>query len=331
MNVHRAAASAAEGNSMSLPHRRSPACLALLRRDLVARAVCVVFAGGLLAMLVHAQDSPRLSPASLATPSAPPKLSTPLPPLVPPAAVKSEAGEKQPSIGHLVVQNRSEDGIWYQTSEPYVPHEGDILFFNDHSVKWGWLYWMVGSDAPYHAGLVYKKPDGTCGCVEAGPNDTFYCRTLELSNRLHDWPDLLQIRRCKKQLTPEKSAEMTKWAQDQHLKPYAIWRLLLQATPVRARGTVRKTLFGATYTDRSRFLCAELVIAGGTVGGIFDPHIHKGNTIYPRDIIFNDVYDLAPIYHDAQVWIPSPIAPRDPRPRDPREARDLSPTAYGRR
>jgi hypothetical protein len=244
---------------------------------------------------------------------------------------------RQPNVGYLVVQNRGQDGSWHQTSEPYVPHEGDILFYNDHSTKWTLLYWMVGSDAPYHSGLVYKQPDGLCGAVEAGPSDSLECRTLNLKSRLYDWPYTLYVRRCKKQLTPEKSAEMTKWALAQDHKPYALGRLILQATPVRARGTVRKSLFGATYVDRPAYLCAELVIAGGTIGGIFDPHIHKGNTIYPRDIIFNDVYDLAPLYGEVQVWIPTaiapPTAPRDPGISPPAapSARELTPARYIRR
>jgi hypothetical protein len=233
---------------------------------------------------------------------------------------------KQPSIGYLVVQNRSSDGLWYQTSEPYVPHEGDMLFYNDHSTKWTVLYKMVGSDAPYHSGLVYKQPDGLCGAVEAGPNDSLECRTLDLKSRLYDWPYTLYIRRCKKQLTPQQSSEMTKWALAQDHKRYALGRLLLQATPVRARGRVRKTLFGATYLDRPAYLCAELVVAGGTVGGIFDPHIHKGNSCYPRDLIFNDVFDLSPQYEESQVWIPTAIERHDPRNASP--ARDLTPARY---
>jgi hypothetical protein len=227
-------------------------------------------------------------------------------------------------IGNLVRQERVADGEWHQTTEPYYPHEGDMVFFNDHSVKWGMLYKMVGSDAPYHVGLVFKRPDGRCGICEAGPNDTPRCRVLELRPRLHDWEHTLQIRRCKKTLTAEESAAMTKWALEQDLKRYAVGRLLLQATPVRARGPLRKSFFGATYTDRSSYLCAELVIAGGTVGGIFDPTVHKGNTIYPRDIVFNDVYDLGPLYHDAQVWVPTPIVRGQPAPIDiPGSSADL--------
>jgi hypothetical protein len=294
MNLHRVRLARADGIGMS-PHRRpSGSHSSRLLRMLVGSALCVALAGFTLGA-VGQEPAPSQSVT-------------------------------QPSIGYLVVQNRSPEGVWHQTSEPYVPHEGDMLFYNDHSTKWGILYFMVGSDAPYHSGLVYKQPDGLCGAVEAGPNDSLECRTLDLKARLYDWPHTLYIRRCKVQLTPEKSAEMTKWALSQDHKRYALGRLLLQATPVRARGTVRKTLFGATYLDRPSYLCAELVVAGGTVGGIFDQHVHKGNSCYPRDLIQNDVYDLAPLYHEVQVWIPRPIAPSEPA--SPPAARDLTPARY---
>jgi hypothetical protein len=302
MNLHRVLVAAADWIGMSSQHRPAPAHSSWLLRILAGPALCVAIAGALALAIADGQEAAPKDPV------------------------------KQPSIGYLVVQNRSPEGAWHQTSVPYVPHEGDMLFYNDHSTKWGMLYWMVGSDAPYHSGLVYKQPDGLCGAVEAGPNDSLECRTLDLKARLYDWPYTLYIRRCKKQLTPEKSAEMTKWALSQDHKRYALGRLLLQATPVRARGTVRKTLFGATYLDRPSYLCAELVVAGGTIGGIFDPHVHKGNTCYPRDLIQNDIYDLSPLYEEVQVWIPTPIAPRDPRdagePKSAPPARDLTPARY---
>ena len=220
------------------------------------------------------------------------------------ASAGSAAAQEQASIGHLLHHIRNEKGEWHQRSIPYVPREGDMVFFNDHSQKWGVLYKLVGSDAPYHVGLIFKKPDGQCAIAEAGPNDTLKCRVLELAPRLLGWEHTLLIRRCKKTLTPEQSAEMTKWALAQDGKRYALGRLLLQATPVRCRAPLRKSVFGATYTDRDSYLCAELVIAGGTVGGIFDPQLHKANTIYPRDVVQDDIHDLSAIYDEARVWLP---------------------------
>lgn len=211
------------------------------------------------------------------------------------------------SVGFLLNHVRTGDGTWRQESEAYAPREGDLVFFNDHSLKWGILYKLVGSDAPYHVGIVFRHPEGHCAIVEAGPNDTLKCRVLELPPRFHAWAGTLQVRRCKVDLTPQQSNAMTVWALAQDQKRYALGRLLLQGTPVRARGPVRKALFGATYTDRSSYLCAELAVAAGTVGGIFDPAKHKANTIYPRDIIANDIHDLSDRYHDAQVWLPSRV------------------------
>lgn len=218
--------------------------------------------------------------------------------------------QESATIGHLLHHVRDDKGQWHQATTPYSPREGDMVFFNDHSVKWGFLYKLVGSDAPYHVGLIFKKPDGHCAIVEAGPNDTLNCRVLELAPRLHGWEHTLQIRRCKVDLTPQQSADMTAWALAQDGKRYALGRLLLQATPVRCRAPLRRTLFGATYTDRDSYLCAELVIAGGTVGGIFDPQKHKANTIYPRDIIQDDIHDLSRLYHEAQVWLPQKVSER---------------------
>lgn len=213
-------------------------------------------------------------------------------------------------LGHLLHHVRGSDGQWHQQTTPYTPREGDMVFFNDHSVKWGILYKLVGSDAPYHVGLIFKNADGRCSIVEAGPNDTLTCRVLDLGPRLHGWEHTLLIRRCKKALTPEQSAAMTQWSLSQDGKRYALGRLLLQATPVRCRAPLRKAYFGATYTDRDSYLCAELVIAGGTVGGIFDPARHKANTIYPRDIVQDDIHDLSEIYDEARVWLPNPLPRR---------------------
>ena len=172
---------------------------------------------------------------------------------------------------------------------------------------------LVGSAAPYHSGLVYKQPDGLCGAVEAGPNDSLECRTLDLKSRLYDWPHTLTIRRCKKQSDAGAIERDDEMGCSHRITSATHWAdFCCRRRRSGLRGTVRKTLFGATYLDRPSYLCAELVVAGGTVGGIFDAHIHKGNSCYPRDLIFNDVYDLSPLYHEAQVWIPTAIEQREP-------------------
>lgn len=209
--------------------------------------------------------------------------------------------------GHLLRHDRDAEGIVRQSSEPYEPREGDIVFFNDHSVKWGLLYKMVGSDAPYHSALVFKRPDGTPALVEAGPNDTLLCRVTEIAPRLHAFDGTIHVRRCKKAPTAEQSAELTKFALAQDGKRYALGRLLLQGTPFRARGPVRRWMWGATLTDRDAYICSELVVAGASIAGALDPEEHKANAIYPRDLIFDDHYDLSDRYEQAQVWLRDPL------------------------
>lgn len=206
-------------------------------------------------------------------------------------------------------------------SASYQPREGDLVFFDDHSWKWGVLYKLAGSDAPYHTGMVVKRPSGAWAILEAGPDDTRWCRVLDLSPRLHQFQGEILIRQVRTPLGPEQSAGLTKFAMEQDGKRYAVCRLLLQGTPFRCRMPLRRSLFGATHLDRSSWLCAELVVAAGTTVGLFQPTVHKANSIYPRDIIRDDHYDLSAVFHSAVQWQPSDVAAAHAPPVIPREER----------
>src|SRR6266853_1308890 len=58
-----------------------------------------------------------------------------------------------------------------RTAEAYVPHEGDILFYDDQNVPWTVLYWLGGTAPPFHVGIVVKRPDGSTAILEAGADD----------------------------------------------------------------------------------------------------------------------------------------------------------------
>lgn len=188
----------------------------------------------------------------------------------------------------------------------YKPQPGDLIFFDDHNKKWELLYKMVGSGPPFHSGLVIALPDGTPAVLESGPDDTMYVRILALPSRLQGFEGDVWVRQVKQPLSPEKCKELTDWALKQDGKHYAFWRLLLQGTPVRCRGDLRCKLFGATHLDRNRWLCSELVVGGGTVAGLFDANVHFANAIYPRDIIFDNKYDLSDRFHEARFFSSSP-------------------------
>ena len=184
---------------------------------------------------------------------------------------------------------------------------GDLLFFDEYKPHWVVLYKMVGSDGPHHAALIFRKPDGEFATVEAGPNDTLHCKVLPLLPRLQEFKGTLHIRQVKTPIGKEKEEALAKWAMQQDGKRYALGRLLLQATPFRCRQPLRKEIFGATYTDRSSYMCAELAVAGGTLVGLFDSSRQFGNAIYPRDIIYDDIYDLHATYHESQLWTAYPL------------------------
>ncbi|MBI2803586.1 MAG: hypothetical protein HYX68_01215 [Planctomycetes bacterium] len=208
---------------------------------------------------------------------------------------------------YLVQHLTTPGGRTMPRTVPYEPQPGDLVFFNDYKPHWIALYRLAGSDGPYHVGLVFRKPDGECAIVEAGPNDTPHCRVLHLTPRLQGFEGAIHLRRVKVPISAEQSRRLTEFALAQDMKRYALGRLLLQGTPFRCRGPLRRFLFGATYCNRGSYLCAELAVAGATTAGLMDPLKHPGNAIYPRDIIYDDFYDLSATYHEAELWSAYPL------------------------
>jgi hypothetical protein len=189
----------------------------------------------------------------------------------------------------------------------YHPKEGDLVFYDDHSPFWTVLFLWAGTGPPLHAGIVVKKDDGPLAVLEAGPDDTIWVNILDLGTRLRqfdkDFHGTITIRRVKQELTPEKSEELTKFAKAKDGKRYAIIRLLIQGTRFRFRGPIRELFLARTDLDRSSWICSELVVAAGTVAGLF-PDTVKSNVTYPLDIVNNRRHDLSRIWHDAETWRP---------------------------
>jgi hypothetical protein len=202
------------------------------------------------------------------------------------------------------------DGQWRHRVDVYVPRPGDLVFFDDHSRKWEALYRWRGSGPPFHSGIVFALPDGSPALLEAGPDDTLWVEILDAVPRLQSFQGDIWVRQLRRPLCPEKSAELTAFALRQQGKRYALGRLLLQGTPIRCRGERRCKWWGKTRLDRCSWLCSEVVVAAGTVAGLFDPRVHFANAIYPRDIIFDDKYaDLGATWHEAARWTAWPDQP----------------------
>jgi hypothetical protein len=156
-------------------------------------------------------------------------------------------------------------------------------------------------------GIVVKKADGNLAILEAGPDDTVWVSLLDLEKRLRQFTadndgGTITIRRCKKTLTKEKSASLTKFAHAQDGKRYAVGRLLLEGTCLRVRGPIRELVLGKTYLDRDSWMCAELAVAAGTLVKLIEPAAVKANATYPQDIVDNRRHDLSANWHDPAVW-----------------------------
>ncbi len=184
---------------------------------------------------------------------------------------------------------------------PYAPREGDMIFYDDHKPWWTLLFAYAGTGSPLHAGIVVKKADGRLAVLEAGPDDTIWVDLIDLEPRLRKFDGTITIRRCKKTLSREQSFALARFAVMQEGKRYAILRLLLQGTWLRPRGPLAPWL-ARTYLDRDSWICSELVVAAGSVAGLFDPRAVCANATYPRDLVDNRRHDLGAVWHDAAVW-----------------------------
>jgi hypothetical protein len=216
----------------------------------------------------------------------------------------------EPHGSYITSTTPGPDGKYLTFTERYVPQQGDIVLYNDHNPTWGFLYHYVGSDFPNHSGLVVKLSDGRPAVLESGPDDGktlgLHVFLLEASSRLEQykiqWNGAIYIRRLRQPLTPEQSAALTDWAIQQAGKHYATLRLLLQGTPIRCRSGLREQIFAKTYDNRERWLCCELAVAGLAHVGVLDPNVIKGNRTYPRDVLYDDHYDLSATHLPAGEW-----------------------------
>jgi hypothetical protein len=190
---------------------------------------------------------------------------------------------------------------------PYVPRQGDLIFYDDHSPVWTALFALAGTGPPLHMGIVVRRPGGALAVLEAGPDDRVWVELLDLGPRLHqfqrDFQGTILVRRCKVALSAQRSAALTRFAQAQMGKRYAVLRLLAQGTPLRSRGTLEPWL-AETRLDRDSWICSELAVVAGTVAGLFDPKVVRANVTYPRDLVDNQRYDLNAPWDQPARWQP---------------------------
>ena len=187
----------------------------------------------------------------------------------------------------------STDGTPLIKVEAYVPHEGDIILYQDSNLFWKVVYKLARTEPPDHSGIVVLLPDRKPVALEAGPDMEIRVFLLDLSDRLSHYRGTIRIRRVKKRLSPKESARLTDFALARSGKPFACLRMVLQLTPFCSHGKLRSKLFGKTVANRRSWFCSELVVSAGEIVGLFDPAVHKANAIYPRDLADNAYYDLS--------------------------------------
>jgi hypothetical protein len=189
--------------------------------------------------------------------------------------------------------------------QPYVPCEGDLVFFWSHSVFWRSMFILAHSGPPYHVGLVVLLPDGRPALLEAGlDSKTRQVYLNDILPRLREYHGEVWIRRRCRPLTPEQSAGLTAFATGQEGKDFALWRMALQATPLRPRGPLRSRLFGKVHGERDSYFCSELVCEAGIAAGLLNPEVVRPNVTFPRDLFDDETLDLSPGWLKPVRWHP---------------------------
>ncbi len=187
----------------------------------------------------------------------------------------------------------------------YHPQPGDIVLFDDHNTFMTKLYRCCGTGRPLHAGVVFRRPDGSNAILEAGTNAVMKVFIFDLEPRLQKFDGTILIRRPRSAMNPDQCARLAEFASAQEGKPYAIARLLIQATPFRPRShSVLTHWFGRTVLERERWICSELVIASLAAADVWPIDTFPANAMYPRDLCYDEHFDLRTYYETPALWYP---------------------------
>ncbi len=175
-------------------------------------------------------------------------------------------------------------------AEPYVPQPGD-LFLATAQERWARVgHWLAGAASPHHSGVLFRRPDGRLGLVEAGPFNSLRVEVMDPLAHMRNHVgagDCVWVRRRRVPLTEEQSARLTAFAERQEGKSFAWLRLAGQVTPLRSRGPLRTYVVGKPHGERSSFFCSELVLEGCVAAGLLDPEKTRPAATYPRDLFFD--------------------------------------------
>ncbi len=196
----------------------------------------------------------------------------------------------------------------------YEPRPGDIVLYDDFNKLFHFLFKLAKTDAPTHVAIVVARPDGTPALLDLTGPKTISAKVviLDVDTRLKSYPGVIMVRRIRQPLTPEQSQDLTRFAQTESGKSFALPRVMLQGTPFCPRVGLRRELFGKTYLTRDRWFCSELVVAACASARLLDPRAVRANATYPRDLAYDETINLSSLYHPPMWWTaaaPSILAP----------------------
>jgi hypothetical protein len=205
-----------------------------------------------------------------------------------------------PALFLVAAQNESVGSYLYQPSHqfdqvlrapavPYLPQPGDIMLATDNNLFWEITHDLALAFEPHNSAIICSRRDGSLAILEAGPNDTFRIRRLDMLPHLREYEAKgpVWIRKRRVPLTVEQSLRLTEFAEAQDGKRFALGRLGIQLTPFRTRGPARTWFMGKPHGgDRSSYFCSELVTEACVVAGLIDPRTARPSATYPHDLFF---------------------------------------------
>jgi hypothetical protein len=172
-------------------------------------------------------------------------------------------------------------------TQTYTPQAGDIFLATDQQ-RWSRAgHWLAGGAGLQHSGIIFTRSNGKPGLLEAGPFNSLKIEILDPCSHMHNHVaagDRVWIRCRRVPLTWEQSERLTAFAEAQEGKPFALWRMLAQVTPLRYRTPARIYFLGRAHGTRDRYFCSELVMESCCAAGLHDPATARPMCTYPRDL-----------------------------------------------
>ncbi len=207
-------------------------------------------------------------------------------------------------VGQLWVPSVS---AGYQRLDPmeYEPREGDLLFFTDEKWIRRVAFWFAGTGRPYHVGLVIKGQGGTLCTLEARPHSESWVFLLDLQKRMFSYHGSIWVRRLRKPLSPEASCKLTQFALSQQGKPFAMFRLAFEGTPLNVRAGLGQFLWASPRTEKNSWFCSELTTAALIECGMFQGRGIKPNCVYPRDLFYDRTFLVGDLFEAPILWGPT--------------------------